>query len=653
MPSAAAPLMSRSQRRRPSRRKRKALLAGLLSPVLLAGPINPAAAAIMQYEFSGEFSKTPKKGFDWLVGARLEGKMRWDSTANNGSGAFTDWNVESYRSDWQKQQEIIGSQTSPEIDSKIRGLQTKISYLDNPELLNKALDNATKELNRTEGDEARKSIKANIDGLNEFKADLEVPKENRQILKTKLQRELIQLNDSQFLYLQAKLNYINDPELFQKARDNAAADVTSAGSKESTLEGELNSLPLVIQPAVVNDDLNGSTAPRTREAAQQDLNSARQIRAQAETRKAELNDLENKLKDATDVDRESLKKALEGDLNLLSLQAKINYLDNPELLAETLVKARADYIKTPDDLALSSRLNYLEQMNRQISENGVDPQKLKSELQLQLNDLRANQGLSGLTEGRPDPNEAPLIALTSDSRNSFCFASPVGPGAALGGGSFMQGAAGSSLCDGTNGGMADASFSPEQQAKKPVYFSVIQYFELPDKFKQVSLGFRLAFVPGENPGEDPKLLGIDEFESQPGYGATFRFGVQQGLAEGGAECRGSADDPKIVAMNGGITTACPFAPDEAGEVAGQPFLSNLKLSYEIVTAQIQPPYQAPVSTPNGSPQPPVGPPAGPQPQPLAQTPAPLPIFGAGAAFAWSRRVRRNYRLVPAKAQIQA
>jgi hypothetical protein len=47
--------MSRSQRRRPSLRKRKALVAGLLSPVLLAGPINPAAAAVLRSIFSGDF----------------------------------------------------------------------------------------------------------------------------------------------------------------------------------------------------------------------------------------------------------------------------------------------------------------------------------------------------------------------------------------------------------------------------------------------------------------------------------------------------------------------------------------------------------------------------------------------------------------------
>ncbi|MEI6615770.1 MAG: hypothetical protein WCL59_04245, partial [Cyanobium sp. ELA507] len=203
MPSTAAPWMSWGQRRRPSRRKPKALLAGLLSPVLLAGPINPAAATIMQYKFSGEFSKTPKKGFDWLVGARLEGNMLWDSKANNGNGAFTDWNVKSTRSDWQKQQEQIGSQTSPEIDSKIRGLQTKISYFDNPELLNKALDNARKELDRTDGDEARKPVEANIKDLETFQSKLNDASVDRNQLKNDLQRELIQLNDSQFLYLQA------------------------------------------------------------------------------------------------------------------------------------------------------------------------------------------------------------------------------------------------------------------------------------------------------------------------------------------------------------------------------------------------------------------------------------------------------------------
>jgi hypothetical protein len=79
-------------------------MAALLAPLALAGTINPAAAAVMRYSFSGDFSKTPKKNFDWLVGARLEGNMLWDSNANDGNGAFTDWNVKSYRTDWQQQQ---------------------------------------------------------------------------------------------------------------------------------------------------------------------------------------------------------------------------------------------------------------------------------------------------------------------------------------------------------------------------------------------------------------------------------------------------------------------------------------------------------------------------------------------------------------------
>ena len=635
MPSAAAPWMSRSQRRRPSRRKPKALLAGLLSPVLLAGPINPAAATIMQYKFSGEFSKTPKKGFDWLVGARLEGNMLWDSKANNGNGAFTDWNVKSTRSDWQKQQEQIGSQTSPEIDSKIRGLQTKISYFDNPELLNKALDNARKELDRTDGDEARKPVEANIKDLETFQSKLNDASVDRNQLKNDLQRELIQLNDSQFLYLQAKLNYIKNPELLREARDNAAADVTSAGSKESTLEEELNSLPQGI-------DVSG----RPRSAVEQDLNSAQQIRTQAETRQAELNDLENKLKDATDVERESLKNALEGDLNLLRLQAKINYLDNPGFLAETLDQANEASNKTPGNITLASRFKYLENLNKQITENVNDPQSLKSELQSQLNGLRANQGLSGLSANPPRPGT--LFELSRSANNSYCFASPVGPGAALSGGSFDLAGAGSSLCDGTNQNMEDRGFTAEEQQRNPVYFSVIQYFEIPRSEQWASFGFRLAFVPaGDNPSDKPgdnlALLGLDQYESRSGYGATFRFGQFERKID---TCQGSADELNIVASNGSITKACPFAPDEAGEVAGQPFLASLRLSSEVVGEHH-----------NGGEDPILDDSIKNKPvckdddddrkvgcRP-SQAPAPLPILGAGAAFAWSRRVRRRYGLV--------
>jgi hypothetical protein len=653
--------MSWSQRRRPSRRKRKALLAGLLSPVLLAGPINPAAAALMQYKFSGDFSKTPKKGFDWLVGARLEGNMLWDSKANNGNGAFTDWNVKSYRTDWQQQQEQIGSQTSPEIDSKIRGLQAKVSYIDNPDLLKKALENAGKELDKTNDEPMRKQIKDNIEDLSAFKANLDVSgEESQKLMKSQLQRQVFELNDSQISYLQARLNYIKNPELLGKARDNVIADLESASSKESTLQAELNGLP------------QGMDVPeRTRAAVEQDLNSAQQIRAQAETSKAELDKLEKKLNDATDVELDSLKKALEGDLSLLSLQAKINYLDNPELLSKILDQAKVDHDKDPGNLALSSRFNYLETLSKEISENVSDPQSLKSELQLQLNELRAQQGFSGLSAQRPDPNEAPLIALTSDSSNSYCFASPVGSGSALGGGSFMQGAAGSSLCGGTNGGMMDKSFTEDQIKKKPVYFSVIQYFKSPETDQNVSIGFRLAFVPagdkpGDQSGENLALLGMDRSESQPGYGATFRFGVQKGLEDGKAECGGIADGPEVVASNGGFTTACPFAPDEAGEVAGQPFLASLRLSSEIVerdetsgeySSPKKPEYdngddnelacgheddRSPITQYRDGKGGEGGESGG---NCRAQAPAPLPILGAGAAFAWSRRVRRRYGVV--------
>lgn len=143
MPSAASPSLPRTPRRR-SRRSRRALMAALFMPLVFAGSIHPAAATVMRYSFSGNYSRTPKTNFDWLVGARLEGTMDWDTE----KGAFTSWDVTSYRSGWQEQQEIIGPQTNQEIVSQIRDLQTRLNYINYPELLSQAIDLANKDLEK-------------------------------------------------------------------------------------------------------------------------------------------------------------------------------------------------------------------------------------------------------------------------------------------------------------------------------------------------------------------------------------------------------------------------------------------------------------------------------------------------------------------------
>lgn len=221
-----------------------------------------------------------------------------------------------------------------------------------------------------------------------------------------------------------------------------------------------------------------------------------------------------------------LEIALNNDLRIVRLEASIKYLDSPALLDDVLSKANE-----PDAPLSQERYGELNSFRAEIG--AQDVRQLRADSQRKLNQLLTNQGLTGLGAAPPRPEKLPLMQLSSAAISSYCFASPVGPGAALGGGSFRQDAAGGSLCDGTNGGMADASFTEEQQAKKPVYFSVIQYFEVPSDFKQASFGFRLAFVPSHEPGKNPELLGVDEFESQPGYGTTFRFGGQQGLDVGG------------------------------------------------------------------------------------------------------------------------
>ena len=63
----------------------------LLWPLALVVGVSPAQAALMRYSFKGDYSKSPKTGFDWLLGAQLEGYMDWDTEANDKQGAFMAW----------------------------------------------------------------------------------------------------------------------------------------------------------------------------------------------------------------------------------------------------------------------------------------------------------------------------------------------------------------------------------------------------------------------------------------------------------------------------------------------------------------------------------------------------------------------------------
>ena len=107
----------------------KALLAGLLTPLLLAGPINPAAAAVMRYSFKGTFSSTPEGKFNWLSGAKLKGYMDWDTDTSR----FTDWSVRSYLSPSQLEIEKSGNPgklTQSEIISQYRENQRQLASSD-------------------------------------------------------------------------------------------------------------------------------------------------------------------------------------------------------------------------------------------------------------------------------------------------------------------------------------------------------------------------------------------------------------------------------------------------------------------------------------------------------------------------------------------
>lgn len=634
MPSAASPSLPRTPRRR-SRRSRRALMAALIMPLAFAGSIHPAAAAVMRYSFSGNYSRTPKTNFDWLVGARLEGTMDWDTE----TGAFTSWDVTSYRTDWQQLQESLGPQTNPRIVSQIRDLQARLNYINKPESLSQAIDQANKDLEKADP-ELKRPIEIKIQALELLKNDLDKGSdEKRQKLKGDTELQIVELNEAQIRYLQTKIAYIQQPELIEQARAKAEEEQKMAEEDQKKIEDNLNGS----EERDSDLTIRRPTLEEQRESAIQDLANAKKT----------IKDLDT-LKRVIDSNPQELEKALKNDLQILSLSSAINYLDNPEFLNVALAKAEASQNQ--------ERLVDLTNLKKDIVD--IDASKLRNSFQRELNALRANQGLSGLSAEPRRPEI--LINLNSADPGSFCFTSPVGPGSALAGGSFNQGEAGTSLCDGKNGGMTDASFTEDQNSRNPLYFSVIQYYQIPESDQKVSFGFRLAFVPGDQPEVllgnqllDSELSEPAEtaYESQPWYGTTFRFGGQQGLVDGSGECHGNADGPEVVASNGGVTTACPFTPDESGEVAGQTFLAGLTLTLE---ANKSPGGGGTGGSGGGGV--PVGGGGGPvgggscDPNsscPVSQTPGPLPIAGAGAAFAWSRRVRRRHTLVPAKAPITA
>lgn len=467
----------------------------LLWPLALVGGVSPAQASLMRYSFKGDYSKTPKAGFDWLLGAQLEGYMDWDTEANDKQGAFTAWGVRSYRTEWQQKQEEIGKE--------IKDLEAKIALIDDSDKINEAL----------------------------------------------------------------------------------------------------------------------GTAKTAKEQAESEL-----LTIQANVEKAE-----------TEADKK--------------------VLDSQALVTKTNQKN------------IESRITALSDLKNEIAKSGAE--KVKSSLEARVNDLRERNGGFGGLNTEPARKEI-LLDLSSTAKDSFCFASPIGAGSALTGGTFSQGSAGSSLCGGTNDGMNDESFTDElKRGGKPVYFSVVQYFEDPKSGMKNSIGFRLAFLADDEKfgvlgfaageeGESGKVA-----ESNSWYGTTFRFGVQGDLDKGVANCSGTADEFEASKSNGWKTSACPFAPDDSEEVAGNTFLSNLEFKVkELDSGSTAYRYSGggegeeneggeghesgghcnSVSVYDGNEEGEGSEGEGGGCSP-SQAPAPLPILGAGAAFAWSRRVRRRYGLV--------
>lgn len=327
-------------------------------------------------------------------------------------------------------------------------------------------------------------------------------------------------------------------------------------------------------------------------------------------------------------------------------------------------------------------------------ERTANPGKLtQSEIRSQFSENQRILASSDLTESKQSELQAQndsllnayfnpartrrLMDISSSAPGSYCFTSPLGLSPASEGGTYSQGPADTDTCNGTNGIYKEKL---PVGTGTPRYFSVIQYSKDDFSGMEANFAFRLAFLPTDTEGvqqvvgysDKPNADGL--YESQPWYGAGFRFGGSQaGLdVNGDARCSGSpATAEELFNTGQWVTAACPFAPDRDGLVAGQTFLSSLELTAEKIkdpALKSKPPgfdddedecdeggeggengdkYKNSGSGGEGG----EGGESGHNCK--AQTPAPLPIAGAGAAFAWSRRVRRRYTLVPAKAQIVA
>jgi hypothetical protein len=391
----------------------------------------------------------------------------------------------------------------------------------------------------------------------------------------------------------------------------------------------------------------------------------------------EIKDLEAKIALIDDTDKldealgtaETAKEQAESDLLTIEAsfkkaetEAKRKLLDSQVLVAKT------------NQEQIESRIQELSDFKADIAKSGAE--KVKSSLEARVNDLRErNGGFGGLNSDPARPEI--LMDLSSSAENSSCFASPIGAGSALRGGIYSEGPAGSSLCGGTNGGMNDELLANEL-GQNPIYFSVIQYLKDPNSGTQSNFAFRLAFIPnGEEGGEkvvgfsaEPNTEGL--FQSEPWYGTSFRFGGSQAdLRDGVASCGGNPATYEALSDPNGpgwVTSACPFAPDELGEVAGNTFLSNLEFKVkELDSGSTAYRYSgggegeeneggegheggghcnqnsvASYSSSEDNEGGEGGEGGGCTP---SQAPAPLPILGAGAAFAWSRRVRRRYGVV--------
>ena len=209
-----------------------------------------------------------------------------------------------------------------------------------------------------------------------------------------------------------------------------------------------------------------------------------------------------------------------------------------------------------------------------------------------------------------DPSTLGLNSGAAANSSAFCFASPLAKGNAAAG-PYAQSGPGGTACDGTNGNQDPAMTYLAVGDEQAGAFKQQGNNTVSTNFKY----FRIQFVPSPD-GDESKLALIDynpgSAQSREWIGLSYLKN-----AASGPDCLGNNSYPQAAGVN-----YCPYS----GNTQGQTGLSTVAL------------YPGGETPPDPGPVP-------------DDVPAPLPLFGAGLAFGWSRRIRRRVKRGPVQAPV--